>query len=302
MASWSEVLKEVNGESESRLDFLRKKYLKAIASHTKRNVISFYSGWLQVPELSPYFVSINDSDKTGLMNCCKGVDKAKGLDLILHTPGGDLAATESIIDYLHSFYNGDIRAFVPQIAMSGGTLIATACKEIWMGRQSSIGPVDPQFGPLAAIGLLDEFEMIYKEIKQDPAKISIWKPILEKLGPTDIIRCKRAVEWSQEILETNLKRGMLKNSDSQEQKTKIKEISDLLGQQKNSKAHARHINADRAASCGLTIKLLEDDNTLQDKVLSFHHLMCITFDSLKAAKIIANDSGAVYYLRSRPAK
>lgn len=234
MAGWSEILKEVNG-GESRLDFLRKKYLKAIANHTKRNVISFYSGWLQVPELPPYSVSIDDSDKTGLMNCCKGADKSKGLDLILHTPEGDLAATESIIDYLYSFYEGDIRAFVPQIAMSGGTLIATACNEIWMGRQSSIGPVDPQFGPLAAIGLLDEFEMIYQEIQTDPAKLVVWKPILEKLGPTDITRCKRAVEWSQEILETNLRRGMFKNLSETQQNDQIKKISDLLGQQKIQK-------------------------------------------------------------------
>ncbi len=301
MGGWSELLKEVNG-GESRLDALRKKYLKAISNHTKRNVIAFYSGWLQVPELPPYYSSINDSDKTGLMNCCKGADKTKGLDLILHTPGGDLAATESIIDYLHSFYKGDIRAFVPQIAMSGGTLIATSCKEIWMGRQSSIGPVDPQFGPLAAIGLLDEFEMISQEIKEDPTKLAVWRPILEKLGPTDIIRCRRTVEWSQEILETNLLRGMLQGMPERLQKEKIKKISDLLGQQKNSKAHTRHINADKAEDCGLTIKRLESDNSLQDKIISFHHLMCITFDSLKVAKIIANDTGAVYYLRPNTEK
>ena len=295
MASWPDVLNEVNAPN---LDLLRKKYLKAIASHTKRNVLAFYSGWLQVPELPPYSVAIHDSDKTGLMTCCKGVDKQKGLDLILHTPGGDLAATESIIDYLYSFYNGNIRAFIPQIAMSGGTLIATACKEIWMGRQSSIGPVDPQFGDLSAIGLLDEFDMIADDLKAKPERIAVWRPVLEKLGPSTIIKCRRAVEWSQEILETNLKRGMFCNLPSEEHEKKIRSISDLLGQQKNSKAHARHINADRAGKCGLVIKKLEDDDDLQDRLLSFHHLMCITFDTTKVAKIISNDAGAAYYLKS----
>lgn len=46
------------------------------------------------------------------MNALYGIDKTKGLDLILHTPGGDLAATQSIVDYLYTFFNGDVRVIV----------------------------------------------------------------------------------------------------------------------------------------------------------------------------------------------
>ena len=42
------------------------------------------------------------------------LDRTKGLDLILHTPGGDIAATESLVDYLYSMYGKDIRVIVPQ--------------------------------------------------------------------------------------------------------------------------------------------------------------------------------------------
>lgn len=49
------------------------------------------------------------------MNAVYQLDKDKGLDLILHTPGGDLAATESIVNYLHSVFGTDIRAIVPQL-------------------------------------------------------------------------------------------------------------------------------------------------------------------------------------------
>lgn len=67
------------------------------------------------------------------------LDRNKGLDLILHTPGGDTAATESIVDYLHNMFGNNIRAIVPQLAMSAGTMIACSCKEIIMGLQSSLG-------------------------------------------------------------------------------------------------------------------------------------------------------------------
>ncbi len=59
-------------------------------------------------------------DKNRFMSVIHGLDKSKGLDLFLHTPGGDVGATESLIDYLHDSFEGDIRAVIPQIAMSGG--------------------------------------------------------------------------------------------------------------------------------------------------------------------------------------
>lgn len=295
MPGWSNLLTEANKPSA---EVLRKKYLKQLSKYTQRNVLVFYSGWLQVPEIPPFYVNINDSDKTGIMDCCRLMDRTKGLDLILHTPGGDIAATESIIDYLYSLYEGNIRAFIPQMAMSCGTLLAVSCKEIWMGRQSSIGPVDPQFGSIPALGIIEEFEMAYSEIQNDQRKLSVWLPILQKIGPTDIIRAKRAVEWSQEILINSLTRGMFKELTKDERDKRINSVMELLGQQKTSKSHNRHINVDKARQAGLVVKNLEDDDKLQDLVLSIHHLLTISFDTFKSAKIIENDRGSTYYLRS----
>ena len=87
------------------------------------------------------------------MLCIHKLDRSKGLDLILHTPGGSGAATESLVNYLHQMFGNDIRAFVPQLAMSAGTILACSCKEIYMGKHSNLGLVDPQ----AIIGLLLTF-------------------------------------------------------------------------------------------------------------------------------------------------
>ena len=70
-------------------------------------------------------------------------NRKNGLDLILHTPGGDIAATESLVYYLKQIFGRNIRVFVPQMAMSAGTMIALASKEIIMGKESSLGPIDP---------------------------------------------------------------------------------------------------------------------------------------------------------------
>lgn len=133
MPSWSEIITDVNLYSNVgiELDKKREQYLTQIHSITGRNVIAYYSGWLKTPD-APH-VSIDEQDKNAFMTTVYKLDKAKGLDLILHTPGGDIAATESIVTYLKSLFNGDVRAFIPQISMSAGTMIAMSCREIVMG-------------------------------------------------------------------------------------------------------------------------------------------------------------------------
>lgn len=157
MPNWNYLLKEIantpaEGETSSA-DIVRRKYLSKLYNLTNRNTIAYYSGWLSKPKIEG--VEITDEDKNGFMACIHKLDRDKGLDLILHTPGGDGAATESLIFYLREMFGHDIRAIVPQIAMSAGTIIACACKSILMGKHSNIGPVDPQFGGIPAIGIIN---------------------------------------------------------------------------------------------------------------------------------------------------
>jgi len=199
MPNWSDLLKEIN-QLGSPHDILRRKYVASLAKYTGRNVVCYYSGWLQKPEVGPAN-AVNDNDKNGLMTTINKLDVSKGLDLILHTPGGDTAATESIVDYLWQIFQGDIRCFVPQMAMSAGTMIACSCKEIWMGKQSSLGPVDPQFGGIPAHGVLEEFTRAYNEMVNDPRTIPVWQPVIAKYGPTFIGECDKAVKWSTSLVK-----------------------------------------------------------------------------------------------------
>lgn len=301
MPNWNDVLSEIEGQSKGPHDLVRHKYLKKLHAHTKRNVLVYYSGWLQKPSLRAEF-GINDADKTGFMTCSHGVDRSKGLDLILHTPGGDVAATESIIDYLHSLYNGNIRAIIPQMAMSGGTLIALSCKEIVMGRQSSLGPVDPQIGGMPAQGILEEFNLAASEIARDPSRIHLWQPVIAKYWPTLITSCQHAIDWSDTLLRRCLTNCMLKDEPAATRSEKIEKVADLLGKQSTSKSHNRHISPDVATSLGMKVVRLEDDNALQDLVLTLHHALTITFAHTGAVKIIENQKGVAYVQQMQLAK
>lgn len=289
MPSWNEVLSEiVVSQSEGGIDSVRRKYLSKLHQKTGRNVIAYYSGFLQKPG---YFLShVNDDDKNGFMNAIYGMDRTLGLDLILHTPGGDIAATESIVHYLRQMFGDNIRAVIPQMAMSAGTMIACACKSLVMGKQSNIGPFDPQFGGIPAYGVLEEFERAIVQITANPHAIPIWQAIIGKYHPTFLGQCEKAIEHAADIVNMWLISGMFK--DDPNAVVKAKQIVDALNDHKGTKTHARHLHAEDAKGFGLVVEHLEADAELQDLVLTVHHAYMHTFASSAAGKIIENHSGA----------
>lgn len=252
-----------------------------------RNVIAYYSGWLQKPGL--YQTSINDDDKNGFMAVIHGLDREKGLDLILHTPGGDMAATESLIDYLHRMFNGDVVAVIPQIAMSAGTMIACSCRKIIMGKQSNIRQIDPQLNGVPAYGVIKEFEDAIEEIQKKPSALPVWQMIIGKYHPTFLGECRKAINLSNEIVRTRLETVMFAGDVSAS--SKAQRVVDFLNEHENTKIHARHIDIEKAVTCGLKIKRLEDDNDLQDAVLTVHHCYMHTFANSQAIKITENQKG-----------
>ncbi|MCF6212211.1 MAG: S49 family peptidase [Gammaproteobacteria bacterium] len=290
MPNWSDLVKEI-GQLGSPYDILRRKYIKDLSDYTKRNVICYYSGFLQKPELGASN-AVNDSDKNGFMTTINGLDASLGLDLILHTPGGDTAATESIVDYLWQIFSGDVRCFVPQMAMSAGTMIACSSKEIWMGKQSSLGPVDPQFNGIPAHGVLEEFKRAHDEIISDPRTIPLWQPIIAKYSPAFLGECEKAVKWSNELVTDWLSRNMLAGKENSQDI--ISEIIKELGDHSVSYAHNRHLSFNKCRDIGLEVRELESDQELQDKVLSVHHIYYHTLSSSPAFKILENQNGMAF--------
>lgn len=306
MPNWKQLLDEVSAEGNT-FDIIRRKYISQLYEKTNRNIIVYYSGWLQKSDLSNQGVSgfeINDNDKNGFMSAIHGMDRKKGLDLILHTPGGVLSAAESLVDYLRSMFGNNIRAIVPQLAMSAGTMMALSCKEIIMGKHSSLGPIDPQIYGLPAHGIIEEFERAKDEISgkkdADPTKsippnpglIPVWQPIIAKYNPTLIGECKKAIDWSEEIVKEWLKTGMFK--DDIDAENKINKVVDELGSHAITKSHDRHISITKAKEISLNVIDLESDSELQDKVLTVHHSLMLTFSSTPSIKIIQNQDGVAF--------
>jgi len=291
MPNWKELVEEIR-TAGSTYDVVRRRQLETLHEVTGRNAIVYYSGWLQKNSPNQDYLAIVDNDKNGLMAAIHQLDRTKGLDLFLHTPGGDIAATESLVDYLRSMFGNDIRAFVPQLAMSAGTMIALSCKEIVMGKHSSLGPIDPQIFNLPAHGVIEEFETAAKQIKNDPSLIPLWQPIIGKYHPTLIGECQKAIAWSTQVAKEWLVTGMFEGDA--DATTKADKIITELSDHALTKSHARHISITKAIDMGLKVLALESDPKLQEAALTVHHACILTLSATDVCKIIENHLGVAY--------
>lgn len=284
MPNWAEVLHEI----QDSLEKTKAKYLQDFHNHTGRNVIVYYSAWLD-KNLRGGNSGIIERDRNGFMNCISGLDDTKGLDLIIHTPGGELQATQSIVNYLNATYNGDIRVFVPNTAMSAGTMIACASKEIFMGDYSTLGPVDPQIGGTPAHEILG----IFNQMKADLAinqNVAYWAHRMQTLPPHLEGICNSTIAYAEKLVEKWLKGNMLSKNHSGAVATTQYLANYALHNNHGNKLHYN----DLIANTSLVINKLESDKILQDKLLSIYHCYTILAQQTTVEVIIENHNSSKY--------
>lgn len=101
------------------------------------------------------YITIEDSEQ--VLRAIRLTPPDVPIDLILHTPGGLVLATEQIARALIR-HPAKVTVFVPHYAMSGGTMLALAADEIMMDANAVLGPVDPQLGNFPAASILKVVE------------------------------------------------------------------------------------------------------------------------------------------------
>lgn len=124
----------------------RRVAMRSIESKRKSRVISMIHrqetmSFLGIPIAR--YIDIEDSE--AVLRAIRLTPSDMPLDIVLHTPGGLVLASEQIACALKR-HKGKVTVFIPHYAMSGGSLIAMAADEIVMDPNAVLGPVDPQLG------------------------------------------------------------------------------------------------------------------------------------------------------------
>jgi hypothetical protein len=225
--------------------------------------------------------------------------RGDALDLIIHSPGGSVEAVDRLVRYMRSKFK-EVRVFVPLAAMSAATMWALACDQIVMGKHSQLGPTDPQVqlasGPRAAGELREEFEQAVEQCRNDPARLSAWLPILQQYPPGLLQACQDFERLGTELVQEWLKTYMFAGRDDREAKSR--EVAEYFANQKLHKSHGRGIDREQARALGVDIVNLEDDQDLQDAVLSIHHAVLHTFTNTQATRLVENHLGRAWIEQS----
>ena len=212
------------------LESARIKLLEKIELKRNSRVIAFIHrqetmSFLGFPLMK--YIDIHDSEE--ILRAIKLTDKNIPIDLILHTPGGLVLASEQIANALKK-HPAKVTVFVPHYAMSGGTLIALAADEIVMDENAVLGPLDPQLGTKPAASIL-------KILEQKPVdKINDDTLILADLA-------KKAISQIKSLIINLLKDKM----DLQ----KAEQIADTLATGKWT--HDYPITVEQAKDLGLNV-------------------------------------------------
>ncbi len=140
---------------QQRLEVMRLRLMRKIELSRHSRLITLIHrqellSLLGIP-LSRY---INIEDSEAILRAIRLTPDDMPIDLLMHTPGGLVLASEQIARALQR-HKAKVTVFVPHYAMSGGTMIALAADEIVMDDNAVLGPVDPQLGEFPAVSILE---------------------------------------------------------------------------------------------------------------------------------------------------
>ena len=138
---------------------------------------------------------------------------------------------------------------------------------------------------------LADFDWAKDEISKDQKAASVWVPRLFEIPNGFLDLCNKTIELSKEKVADWLDEYMFKDGEK-----RGAEIAGWLGKFDEHKTHSRPINFSLAKEKGLKVSLMEEEQALQEKILSVFHATLVTFDVAPCVKIVKNHLGKGSYV------
>ncbi len=174
-------------------------------------------------------------------------------------------------------------------------MIALGCNNIVMGRQSQLGPTDPQLivgnRPFSAHSIVEQFDEAKTDIAEDPVLAHAWAPVLRSFGPALLQEARKSISYGQTLVEHWLREYMF--SERPNPDVQARAVAEHFGGSRHG-SHGRRIGRDEARRQGLEVVDLESDQDLQNKVLTLYHLSTIAFENGPAAKLVASSNNRMW--------
>lgn len=188
------------GQHENR-DEILKKYLRKITQNNdvakNNNIVILYDDTEMVR-----------SDINRIYRAIRDFKERKPILLILYSPGGYSNSAYLIGKLCREYSKGRFAIIVPRQAKSAATLLCCAADEVHMGSLSELGPIDPQFKGMPALGLKDAIGHIAELVNEYPSTAEMFSRYLNyslpliHLGYYERI-AKSAMQYAERLLYTH---------------------------------------------------------------------------------------------------
>jgi len=180
------------------------------------------------------------------------------LAVILQTPGGVVEIADRMVQATRHLYGeGEVHFYVPDQAMSAGTIMALSGDRIFMNYFSVLGPIDPQVPKgdklLPALAYLSEYDALIEKSRNGTLTAAEFT-LLNKFDIGELHTFKQAKDLSIELLEKWLSTFKFKDWDITEsrrvqvteemRKARAKQIASDLMDHNKWHSHSRCISMD----------------------------------------------------------
>ena len=312
--TWDEIRLEILEASQTQgaaqHDNIRRNKIAAVEKISGIPLIVYASDFTDIDRAARNGagLQIQLQDKTGFLQATSDIPDGP-LDVLLHSPGGSPAATESIVHLLRARFN-PIRFLIPHTSKSAATMLALSGNEVLLGEAAELGPIDPQLQfvteqrpvSVPARAAIDQFERAGSDINLDPTKLRVWLPIIRQYGPGFLQECHNAIELS-ETLVTNWLSNYMFNGEP-DAPEKARKIAKWLADHNNFNSHSRPVWREQLLELDASMKvrlLQEAGRDFDDAVMALYWAVDVTFNDTDAIKLIEHRNGSAYIQLLRPA-
>ncbi len=157
----------------------------------------------------------------------EGIDEKRStVSFLLETPGGYLSPVQRIADTLRHFYDV-VNFYVPNLAMSAGTVLVMCGDAIYMDYYSMLGPIDPQVDApdgktVSAVGYLRKFDGLVDRSKSGNLTSAELAFMLNKFDPGTLYQFEQERLLSISLVTEWLAKYKFKNwTETETKKTKV---------------------------------------------------------------------------------
>ena len=142
---------------------------------------------------------------------------------------------------------------------------------------------------MPARAILDQFEDAKNAVAENPATVGAYLPMLQQYGPALLKICENAEKLAERLVGEWLDAYMLRGRDDGGEKAR--EVAHWFNDHSIHQSHGLGIGRGLARDQGVEVDDLEDDDELQDLVLSVYHVTEILFSRSNTVKLLENHLG-----------